>query len=81
MTDFELPAIKAFKSVWPDIEPRGCFFHLCQSHIRQIAKKGLKVEYENTETGLRHFVKSICALVILPATEIFSVFEQLLVKY
>ena len=49
MTDFELAAIKAFKSNFPLAETSGCYFHLGQSVWRKIQKigNGLPQKYMN----------------------------------
>jgi len=42
----------AFLEVWPQIEIKGCIFHLCQSWWRKIQKIGLATEYsKNDEIG------------------------------
>ena len=45
MTDFEESAINAFRSKFPGIECKGCFFHLCQNIFRRIQQHGLQVRY------------------------------------
>ena len=51
----------------------ACFFHLAQSLIRNLAKMGLKIEYE-TNKAFAHAVRRFAALAFLPATEIVEGF-------
>ena len=38
-------AIQAAQEVYPDADIRGCFFHFLQAVWRNVAEKGLAVEY------------------------------------
>ncbi|KAE9521590.1 hypothetical protein AGLY_018020 [Aphis glycines] len=50
--DFEKSIHNALLEVWPQIEIKGCIFHLCQSWWRKIQKIGLATEYsKNDEIG------------------------------
>src|SRR5579884_2030552 len=49
ITDFELASINASCQVFPDIDNKGCFFHLCQSGWRKIQSCGLATRYGNDE--------------------------------
>lgn len=50
--DFEKSIHNALLEVWPQIEIKGCIFHLCQSWWRKIQKIGLATEYsKNNEIG------------------------------
>ena len=49
MTDFELAAIKAFKSNFPLAETSGCYFHLGQSVWKNIQKIGNGVPHKQYE--------------------------------
>ena len=42
ITDFELAAIKAIRTVFPDAVIRGCSFHFRQALMRRIQHEGLK---------------------------------------
>ena len=44
--DFEKACMNAVNIAFPDVEVKGCYFHLCQSLIRKI-NVGLKTEFEN----------------------------------
>ena len=46
ITDFELAAIKAIQSVFPEVVVRGCSFHLRQALMRRIQHEGLQSVYD-----------------------------------
>jgi len=46
LTDFETAAMHAFKHEYPNATTSGCYFHLCQSVIRNVSYLGLKEAYE-----------------------------------
>lgn len=45
ITDYEIAAINAVRTVFPDRIVSGCYFHLLQSFIRKLSDVGLKQEY------------------------------------
>src|SRR5581483_1453344 len=49
LTDFELASINASHHVFPNVENRGCFFHLGQSGWRKIQSCGLATRYDSDE--------------------------------
>ena len=80
-SDFEVTAWKAVEKIFPDVKNHGCFFHLCQSIIRQVKKLQLHDEYtayEKDGNPVYLFVKILMALAYLPAEEIPSYFNALL---
>ena len=76
LVDFEKACMNAAKVAFPDVDVRGCYFHLCQSLIRKVNTVGLKNEYEsNIDIKLR--LKSLCALAFVPDTDVKNVFDIL----
>jgi hypothetical protein len=76
LTDFELASINASHHVFPNVENKGCFFHLGQSGWRKIQSCGLATRYGNDEQFslmLRH----LFALAFLPPQEIPEAFDTL----
>ena len=49
ITDFELASINASRYVFPNVDNKGCFFHLGQSGWRKIQLCGLAARYGNDE--------------------------------
>ena len=45
--DFELPAINAVQTSFPDADIGGCFFHLVSNMKKQIGRLGLSQRYKN----------------------------------
>ncbi|PKY59054.1 hypothetical protein RhiirA4_481494 [Rhizophagus irregularis] len=68
ITDFELAAINVLHSKFPDINNKGCYFHLCQNGWRQIQRCGLAIQYENDE----HFSIMNYIIVLIAANYIIS---------
>ena len=76
LTDFEKAAITSFERSFPDSLTGGCFFHLCQSVIRNVSESGLKIKYVN-DKAFRLRVKSLYCLAFLPVALIVEFFEAL----
>lgn len=73
--DFEQAAIKAAKSVFPTAKIQGCYFHLKQSVIRNLATNGLKGRYE-TELKFAEEIRKMIAIAFLPVEKVLSLFFQ-----
>lgn len=66
MLDFEIGAMSAIQSVLgPQVQVKGCFFHLCQSTWRHIQEYGLARAYKSSE-DIKQFCSMIDALAFLP---------------
>ena len=49
MCDFKKAVLNACNTVFPEVEPSACFFHLGQSMYRRIQAEGLQVKYNDDE--------------------------------
>ena len=77
MTDFELAAINAFNSTWPDATMSGCMFHLGQCVWRKLQDLGMAARY-NTDPEFALKVKVILALAFVPVPDVVDHFETLI---
>ncbi|XP_065324287.1 uncharacterized protein LOC135931238 [Gordionus sp. m RMFG-2023] len=80
MTDFELSAINAFKSVFPLTKQRGCLFHFGQSFWRKIQRfPEISMQYK-TNTQFCLFLKMMVCLAYVPETDVTMAFETLIMS-
>ncbi|KFD59596.1 hypothetical protein M514_13860 [Trichuris suis] len=76
MTDFELSAINACKSVFPNGTNKGCYFHLAHCTWRQVQNSGLVKRYcRDEEFNLK--IRHLSALAFFPVQEIPHTFDLL----
>lgn len=78
LTDFELAPMNAARFVFPNCQPKGCFFHLMQIIYRKIQKLGLATVYGN-DRNLKLSVRQMAALAFLPPNEIVDSFRNIIV--
>lgn len=80
MTDFETAAINAFRSVFPNIRNRGCFFHLCQSFYRHIQNCPEILSHYNDadDPDFALNLRQIPALAYVPEEAVVETFDALL---
>jgi len=57
LVDFEVAIHSAIANVWPEIEIKGCRFHLGQSWWRKIQEIGLSAEYKDRSSEVGKFLK------------------------
>ena len=76
MIDFERAAKNALETTFPNVDVKGCFFHLAQNVYRQVQSHGLAEEYQrNAEFALE--VRMIPALAFVPTADVIASFELL----
>ncbi|XP_062583185.1 uncharacterized protein LOC134244944 [Saccostrea cucullata] len=76
IVDFELGALNAISTVFPDAVTKGCTFHWCQAVWRHIKELGLAPTFMKREATHR-YLKQIMALPFLPAPDIPAAFQTL----
>ena len=74
-TDFEIAAIEALKSSFPNANIKGCFFHFAQANWRKIQSVGLAREYQQ-DTEVCNILKSFVALALIPEEDIYIGFQK-----
>ena len=73
-TDYEKAAQNAFGRHFPEVEMKGCFFHLCQSVHRKVQELGLQQDYLSDES-LRIHAKMLPALAAVPPDDVVQSFQ------
>ncbi len=71
IVDFEVGAIEALTTTFPNSKIRGCWFHLNQSILR----KGFQGRYQNDKSFAR-FIKLFAALAVVPPKDALRRFRQ-----
>ena len=74
--DFEIAAIEALKSSFPNANIKGCFFHFARANWQKIQCVGLAKEYQQN-TDVRIILKSFVALALIPEEDIYLGFQKL----
>ena len=76
LTDFEIAAINAIRAEFPEVQNKGCHFHLSQNIYRKVQEFGLTVLYGTDET-FSMLIRHIPALAFLPYNNIPAAFDEL----
>jgi hypothetical protein len=76
VVDFELSAMRAFRSAFPSATIEGCRFHFGQCIWRKIQEKCLATSY-HSEPEFACQAKQLLALRFIPSTDVQRVFSML----
>ncbi|XP_078504918.1 uncharacterized protein LOC144763312 isoform X2 [Lissotriton helveticus] len=74
--DFDVNAMNAVKSVFPEIQIQGCYYHFMQAIWRSIQRHDLQLKY-STDSLLAHNLKLLCSLAFVPPQDVISTYEEL----
>jgi MULE transposase domain len=75
-TDFEMAALNAINSVFPDAATFGCLFHLSKNMKKKLTNEGLMQMYNNDcEFALK--ARMIVALAFVPPDSVEQAFDEL----
>lgn len=78
MTDFEQAALLAFKTVYPDIEQRGCLFHMGQCIWKKLQSIGEIRQRYVSDPEFALSIRQILALAFVPTVDVVSAFDDLM---
>src|SRR6218665_3714161 len=77
MTDFEQAALLAFKTVYPDIQQRGCLFHMGQCLWRKIkSMEDLRLRYIS-DPDVALCIRQLLSLAFVPSSDVVAAFDEL----
>jgi MULE transposase domain/FLYWCH zinc finger domain len=76
VSDFELAAINAARTVFPQSTLHGCLFHLNQAIWRKAVNLGLKVQFSH-DKDIRDSILKLLALPFVPLDDVENVFQEL----
>ena len=76
-TDYELAAMQAVRTVFPNVIQAGCLFHFSQSLFRVLQKSGLQAAYNEEDGSLRSDFHRSIALAFVPEEDVLDAFDTL----
>lgn len=74
--DFERPSVKAITTRFPQVVANYCLFHLSQSAVKNVRKKGLEPIYTDG-SEVKIFLRCLPALSFLPSDEVLEGFNDI----
>jgi MULE transposase domain len=78
IVDFELAAIDAIATVFPQATVKGCTFHFRQALMRHVADEGLRPAYNaNDPPVVRDWIRQLMGMTLLPVVFIPRAWESL----
>ena len=76
MLDFELAAINAISSVFPNASIKGCYFHFSKAIYKHIKGTPAEALYKDNEEA-RILLKCLLSMAFVPEEDVIEVFEEL----
>lgn len=76
MVDYEKAIHNALRTVFPNIQVKGCWFHFTQAILRNLGSVGLKSKYKNN-LEFRLIIQHLFNLALIPLEEIDKVYNQI----
>ena len=76
MIDYEVASRNAVLRVFPDVDVKGCFFHLAQCYYRKVQANGPQQKYIDDEQ-FNLDIKMLPALAFVPEDAVEDAFESL----
>ena len=76
LVDFERAAINVIEHLNPNVEIKGCFYHLSSNVWKRIQQFGYQQRY-NDDQEFALNTRMLCALAFLPPDDVIQEFEQL----
>ena len=78
MTDFEQVALLVFKMVYPDIEQRGCLFHMGQCIWKKTqSNQELRQRY-TSDPEFALSIRQILSVAFVPTSDVVIAFDDLM---
>ncbi|KRZ92326.1 Retrovirus-related Pol polyprotein from transposon [Trichinella sp. T8] len=71
--DFETNLIPAIQGNFPNIRVQGCFFHFCQTVLRQVGRLGIRTDYMNNQEIRRKTLAFLPVNLVPAGFEIINV--------